>query len=57
MKLKIDLSRLLGFRLETPSSGTVSTKAKIGREDGVKAGIKAGTKIGTKTGTKFRTPS
>ena len=44
MIIKLDLTKLLGFRI----SCSQSSVAKYGVKVGVKVGVKAGAKIGTK---------
>lgn len=52
-KLKIDRSKLLGFRIDDSGrDNTLTGKAgtKVGRKGGVKLGAKVGGKIGIKPG-------
>lgn len=48
MKIKIDRSKLLGFRIDVSRSGKSSDAKVTGAKMGGKPGAKVGVKIGTK---------
>lgn len=55
-RIKLDLSKLLGFKIVAsdfdPYPQHVSIGAKLGEKEGVKTGAKASVKIGVKLGEK-----